>query len=126
MTDIFRTTPYFHIGADEVGMDPWKNCKDCQAFMAAQKLDDVNELYRHFIVRMNEIVKHHGKKTIVWEGFHKEGKTEIPPRCDGDGVESLYNIAPDLIAQGYSVINTSWKPLYVVNQRKWSPEYIYG
>ncbi|MCX6928551.1 MAG: family 20 glycosylhydrolase, partial [Verrucomicrobia bacterium] len=70
MTDIFRTTPYFHIGADDVGMDPLKTCKDCQACMAAQKLDDVKELYRYFIVRMNAIVKKHGKKTIVWEGFH--------------------------------------------------------
>ena len=78
MTGIFRSTPYFHIGADEVGMDPWKTCKDCQAFMTAHKLDDVKELYRYFIVRMNEIVKKHGKRTIVWEGFHKEGKTEIP------------------------------------------------
>jgi hexosaminidase len=126
MTDIFRTTPYFHIGADEVGMDPWKNCKYCQAFMAAHNLTDVNELYRHFIVRMNEIVKKHGKKTIVWEGFHKDGKTDIPRDVTVMVFESLYNIAPDVIAQGYSVINTSWKPLYVVNNRKWPPEYIYG
>lgn len=75
---------------------------------------------------MNEIVKKHGKKTIVWEGFHKDGKTEIPRDVTVMVFESLYNIAPDLIAQGYSVINTSWQPLYVVNQRNWSPEYIYG
>jgi hexosaminidase len=126
MTDIFRTTPYFHIGADEVGMDPWKACKDCQACMAAQKLDDVKELYRYFVVRVNEIVKKRGKKMIVWEGFHKDGKTEIPRDVTVMVFESLYNIAPDLIGQGYSVINTSWQPLYVVNQRNWSPEYIYG
>jgi hexosaminidase len=126
MTDIFRTTPYFHIGADEVGMDPWKKCKYCQAYMAAHNLDDVNELYRHFIVRMDEIVKKHGKKTIVWEGFHKDGKTEIPRDVTVMVFESLYNIAPDVVAQGYSVINTSWKPLYVVNNRNWTPEYIYG
>jgi hexosaminidase len=126
MTDIFRTTPYFHIGADEVGMEPWKKCKYCQAYMAEHHLEDVNELYRHFIVRMNEIVKKHGKKTLVWEGFHKEGKTEIPRDVTVMVFESLYNIAPDVVAQGYAVINTSWKPLYVVNNRKWPPEYIYG
>jgi len=126
MTDIFRTTPYFHIGADEVNMDPWKNCRHCQSYMARHELDDVDELYRHFIVRMNEIVKKHGKKTIVWEGFHKDGKTDIPRDVTVMVFESLYNIAPDLVAQGYSIINTSWQPLYVVNQRNWSPEYIYG
>lgn len=126
ITEIFRTTPYFHIGADEVGMEPWKNCKHCQAFMAAHDLENVNELYRYFVVRMDEIVKNHGKKMIVWEGFHKEGKTSIPRDVTVMVFESLYNIAPDLIAQGYSVINTSWQPLYVVNQRNWTPEYIYG
>ena len=126
MIDLFGTTPYFHIGADEVGMDPWKHCKYCQAYMAAHHLDDVNELYRHFIVRMDAVVKRHGKKMIVWEGFHKDGKTEIPRDVTVMVFESLYNIAPDLVAQGYTVINTSWKPLYVVNARNWSPEYIYG
>lgn len=126
MTDIFRTTPYFHIGADEVNMDPWKNCQHCQSYMARHTLDNVDELYRHFIVRMNEIVKKHGKKTIVWEGFHKEGKTDIPRDVTVMVFESLYNIAPDLLAQGYPVINASWQPLYVVNQRNWSPEHIYG
>ena len=126
ITDIFRTTSYFHIGADEVNMEPWKNCKHCQAFMASHKLDNVDELYRYFIVRMNEIVRKHGKSTIVWEGFHKDGKTEIPRNVTVMVFESLYNIAPDVLAQGYPVINTSWKPLYIVNQRNWSPEYIYN
>lgn len=126
MTDIFRTTPYFHIGADEVDVNHWKTCKDCQACMATHNLDNVKELYRYFIVRMNEIVKKHGKKTIVWEGFHKDGKTDIPRDITVMVFESLYNIAPDLIAQGYSVINTSWQPLYLTKSKNWSPDYIYG
>jgi hexosaminidase len=128
MTDIFRTTPYFHIGADEVNMAPWNNCKDCRAYMAANKIPDAMELYRHFIVRMNEIVKKHGKKMIVWEGFHKEGQTKIPLDVTVMVWESFYQIAPDLIEQGYPIINASWQPLYVVGggRRMWSPEHIYG
>ncbi len=126
MTDIFRTTPYFHIGADEVNMAPWNNCNDCRAYMAGNKIADAMELYRHFIVRMNEIVKKRGKKMIVWEGFHKEGKTKIPLDVTVMVFESLYQVAPDLLDQGYPVINTSWQPLYVVNGRNWPPEHIYG
>lgn len=126
MTDIFRTTPYFHIGADEVRMGSWEKCKDCQSYMARHHLERVGELYRHFIVRMNEIVKGHGKKMIVWEGFHKGEKPAIPRDVTVMVFESLYNIAPDLIEEGYPVINTSWQPLYVVNKRNWSPECIYG
>lgn len=145
MTDIFRTTPYFHIGADEVNMSQWNPCKDCQAYKAANKIPDADEgngltkaqiaqwhlegteLYRHFVVRMNEIVKKHGKKMIVWEGFRKEGRIKIPLDVTVMVFESYYQIAPDLLDQGYPVINTSWKPLYVVGTWKsWPPESIYG
>ncbi len=126
MAAIFRTSPYLHVGADEAKLEPWITCVDCQRYMSQHQLADVTELYRHFIVRMNDIVKKHGKKTIVWEGFHKEGKTDIPRDIAVMVFESKYNISPDLIAQGYPVINTSWQPLYVVGKRNWTPEYIYG
>jgi len=124
--DVFQTTPYFHIGCDEVNRRGWDNCSDCKAYMQKHKLDDSMELYRHFIVRMNEVVKKHGKKTIVWEGFHKEGKVDIPRDITVMIFECRYNMPADLIADGYPVINTAWQPLYVVNKRKWSPEKIYG
>jgi len=126
MAAIFRASEYLHVGADEAKIGPWNTCVDCQSYRAQHQLADSTELYRHFIVRMNEIVRKHGKKTIVWEGFHKEGKTDIPRDITVMVFESKYNIAPDLIAQGYPVINTSWQPLYVVGKRNWSPEYIYG
>jgi len=126
MLDIFRTTEYFHIGADEVEHNAWSKCEDCRRYMAKHQIPDVDELYRHFIVRMNEIVKKHERKTLVWEGFKKEGKTEIPRDITVMVFESMYNIAPDLIAQGYPVINTAWNPLYVVGNLNCSPEHIYG
>jgi hexosaminidase len=75
---------------------------------------------------MNEVVKKHGKKTIVWEGFHKEGKVVIPRDITVMIFECLYNLPADLISDGYPVINTAWQPIYVVGNRAWSPEYIYG
>lgn len=126
MSGIFQTTPYFHIGCDEVDIEGWNNCADCQAYQQKHGLDNAKELYRHFIVRMNEVVKKHGKKTIVWEGFHKEGKVDIPRDITVMIFECLYNLPPDLIRDGYSVINTSWQPIYVVDERAWTPEYIYG
>jgi hexosaminidase len=124
--DVFQSTPYFHIGCDEVERLGWEKCSDCKAYMQKHKLDNSMELYRHFIVRINELVKKHGKKTIVWEGFYKEGKVDIPRDITVMIFECLYNMPADLIADGYPVINTAWQPLYVVNKRKWSPEKIYG
>jgi hexosaminidase len=127
MCDVFRSSPYFHIGADEVNAEPWGKCKECREYMRAHNLDDCEELYRHFIVRMNEIVKRHKKQTLVWEGFAKQGKTEIPRDITVMAFESKYNLPPDLLAGGYPVINAAWQPLYVVGgHRMWSPETIYG
>ena len=125
MCSVFRSTPYFHIGGDEVNYAAWNNCKETKEYMAAKNLDNPMELYRHFLVRMNEIVKRHGKKTIVWEGFHKDGKTQIPRDIVVMAFECKYNLPPDLIADGYQVINTAWQPLYVTNSKAWSPEAIY-
>jgi hexosaminidase len=126
MCDVFRSTPYFHIGADEVDKGGWNNCADTKAYMAAHKIADTEELYRHFLVRMNEIVKKHGKKTIVWEGFAKGGKIEIPRDITVMAYEIRYYLPNELVKDGYNVINASWTPLYVVNSNCRPPEEIYA
>jgi hexosaminidase len=126
MCDVFKTTPYFHIGADEVDYDNWDYCPETNKFMAAHNIDDYIELYRYFIARMNDIVKKHGKKTIVWEGFHKEGKIQIPRDITVMVYECKFNLPQDLVADGYDVINAAWQPLYVTPGKSWEPEYIYN
>jgi hexosaminidase len=121
---VFTSTPYFHIGADEVGKAAWAKCKYCIEYRKQHGIEDDEELYRHFIVRMNDIVKKHGKRMIVWEGFKVAGKIQIPKDITVMEFESLYELPQNLVAAGYTLINTAWQPLYVVNQRNWSPEKI--
>ena len=136
MVEVFHTSPYFHIGADEANLDLYKNVPEIKRFMKKNNLGtDVNELYRYFIVRMNDIVKSHNKKMFLWEGFRKEGKIKIPKDVVVFEFETLYQLPGDLIEDGYTVVNTSWQPLYVVNggvknprarRAMWSPEKIYS
>jgi len=68
---------------------------------------------------------------IVWEGFRNRGTIQIPHDITVMVFECKYNLPQNLIAGGYQIINTSWKPLYVVQEtaekfRCWSPRYIYG
>ena len=129
IVEVFQTSPYFHIGADEVNYCHWDKCPETCAYMAEHGIENTHELYRYFLVRMNEIVKKHGKQTIVWEGFAKEGKIQIPRDVIVQVFECKYNFPKDLLADGYQIINTSWQPLYVVGDssaRTWSPECIYG
>jgi N-acetyl-beta-hexosaminidase len=126
VASVFRTTPYIHIGADEAALHALEDDPDVRRTIAQHSLGDVQELYRHFIVRMNEIVKKHGKRTLLWEGFHAEGRVDIPRDITVMAWETIYQLPQDLIAGGYRIINGSWKPLYVVNDKKWDVEYIYG
>jgi hexosaminidase len=122
--DIFRATPYYHIGGDEVDKSAWAACKNCVAYRKKHDIDSDEELYRHFVVRMNDIVKKHGKKMIVWEGFKVQGKIQLPKDVTVMAFESFYELPQNYTAAGYKVINTAWQPLYLVNDRAWSPEEI--
>jgi hexosaminidase len=124
--EVFKATPYFHIGADEVNKTAWASCKHCIDYRKRHDIENDEELYRHFIVRMNEIVKKHGKRTIVWEGFKVQGKIPVPKDITVMEFESLYELPQNYVAAGYSVINAAWQPLYVVNGTNWPPEKIFS
>jgi len=127
ITPIFKSSPYFHIGGDEARFTKVMDDPDVKSYIKENNLDnDVHELYRHFLVRINEAVKKQGKQTCNWEGFARKGKIKIPKDMIVFEFESLYHLPDELIEDGYTVVNTSWKPLYVVNEKKWEPETIYN
>ncbi len=126
LVQIFPDAPYIHIGGDEAIFEKVMDDPDVQSYMAARELgDDVHELYRHFLVRMNDIVRGQGKPMAVWEGFTREGTVEIPKNILVFEFETNRYLPQDLVEDGYTVVNTSWKPIYVVNQKKWEPKTIY-
>ena len=134
--EVFDTSPFFHIGGDEANLDLYKNVPEINSFMKKNNLGaDVHELFRYFLVRMNEIVKKHNKKMFLWEGFRREGKIEIPRDVVVFAFETMYHLPSHLIEDGFTVVNTSWTPLYLVNgglkqprarRAVWSPETIYS
>ena len=135
VAEVFYNSPFIHMGADEAKLDLYRNVKEVKSFMNKNKLgDDVHELYRYFIVRINEIVKKYDKQMLVWEGFRKEGKIQIPKDIIVFEFETLYNHPKNLIENGYTIVNTSWTPLYAVyggvknkmaQRAVWSPERIF-
>jgi len=123
MCAVFRRSPWFHLGADESERTSWPGCRHCRAAKAQHGLADDEELYRHFLLRMHRIVRAHGKKTMVWEGFGPGGRLRLPRDITVMVFESDYHTAPALLADGYTVINTSWRPLYVC-ERRWPTQTI--
>lgn len=126
LTEVFQASPYFHIGGDEALLTSVENDPFVKAYVKKHELgEDPHEIYRHFLVRMNEIVKKYGKQTCVWEGFTKEGAVQIPKDMLVFEFETNRYLPNELVADGYTLVNTSWKPLYVVNKKKWEPKTIY-
>ena len=114
MRELFPEAPYIHIGGDEANIKVWSSCKKCREYMNANGITGIYELYSEFVGRVARAVIDMGKTPIVWEGFPKEGVHHIPKETVVIAWETMYHMPYDLIKEGFKVINSSWKPLYVV------------
>ena len=126
MCEVFQSSPYFHIGGDEADLALAKQNADFQAAMKEHDAPGPQELYRRFLVQMNEIVKKNGKLMIVWEGFHRGGKVKIPTDITVMAYEIVFYKPQHLVEDGYKVINASWTPLYVLKKKHRPADEIYA
>jgi hexosaminidase len=104
MCAVFRSSPYFHIGGDEVSMGRVALHSGYKAFMERHQLKNDHELGKHFIVEVNEIVKKHGKKALKWEGLANEASTDIIVMA----WDKNNDTARHLIAKGFTTITCPW------------------
>ena len=122
--EMFPYSRYLHLGGDEAEIAAWDRCADCTRYMAERGIPNVHALYSHFTKEVTDLVLSLGRTPIVWEGFPKEGTEEISRDVVVIAWESYYHLAPDLIEEGFDIINASWQPLYVTPTVHWSVENI--
>lgn len=104
MCAIFRSSPYFHIGSDEVTSGRLSLHPGYKAFMAKHGLKDDDQLANHFIASACAIVKKHGKKAIKWEGLANNAtKDVIVMAWEGNS-----NVASEMVARGRTIITCPW------------------
>ncbi len=125
VAEFFSDSPYIHIGGDEADIRKWDECPVSVAYRESHGLKDVHELYGHYVARLCDMVIALGRTPVVWEGFAKECNHMISKKALVFAWESYYQLAPDLLAGGFDIVNVAWKPLYVVPRaKKWDPEEI--
>jgi len=108
MCDVFKSSPYFHMGSDECNWDlfeKWPNVVE------DRKINKRGTAQQHgwLINEINKVVKKRGKSLIVWEGFEGSDagvdKDVIVMEWDGRFFPPL-----DVAAAGYRMINVPWLP----------------
>jgi hexosaminidase len=58
---------FFHIGGDEVEETQWKSSAAIQAFAKQHQLGDSRALHAYFNLRLEQILKKHGKTMVGWD-----------------------------------------------------------
>ena len=108
--EIFKSSPYIHIGCDECNIEPLSRDANSKAFRDANGIKDGNDLFAWHIAKMNEIVKKHGKRTIAWQD------ASFNSRVPNDVIVMVWHIdgnngaTPDYIKQGRPAIQVTWTP----------------
>lgn len=126
VAEMFASSPYIHIGCDEVWLGEIHKSPQLKDALARQGLKNPHELFMRHIVRMNDMVKKLHKQTLVWEGFAGDGGSiKIPKDILVMAFENTYNPAPNLLQNGYTIVNTAWTPLYVLTTVRCTPEQIF-
>ncbi len=110
VADVFKSSPYIHIGCDECNIEPISRDANSKEFRATNGLKDGNDMFAWHIAKVNEIVKKHGKKTIVWQD------APLTSRVPNDVAIMLWHIdgnngaTMDYLKQGRPVIQVTWTP----------------
>jgi len=124
--DVFASTPYIHLGADEVGLGGLE--KTPEFAQAAAKLGNIHsahDLYCKFVADLCDIVKRRGKTPIVWEEAFNPGGAYPLPKEAVVMVWSLGRDPADITKAGYSVVNASWTPLYIVRDNRMTLDFLF-
>jgi hexosaminidase len=105
MCDVFKSSPYFHIGFDEVsGAGNVAATPQAAEFAKAKGLAGTGELLGYFARQVNEMVKKRGKKTIIWEGAANGASKDIIHMTWDSGART----AERLVAEGFTTITVPW------------------
>jgi hexosaminidase len=123
--DVFQSTPYIHLGADEVGLGGIEETQEYKDAQAKFGIKDAHELYCKFVVDLHSIVAKRGKQAIVWEeAWNADGTYPLPKEAIVMSWTHGRNPA-DIVKSGYQVINASWTPLYIVRADKRPLDFLF-
>jgi len=121
MCAVFHSTPYMHIGCDEVDWAWSQYNTDFQAaftqwgFNRVNPADNVYLVFSKFITLARGYAAEFGKQSIVWENGAVLGSPEVPAPTDVLVMPFDCYDPGEFPAAGLKLVNAAWSPLYLVN-----------
>jgi hypothetical protein len=111
MCEVFKSTPYFHIGGDEIELDRFKTAPHVAKYLKDHNMRGIDkggldDLLKQHVLRLNEFIKKNGKKTIYWGGY--QGPPQDPAMTDCI-VYSWYAGAREAQDAGFTTITVPWE-----------------
>jgi len=67
-------SPYIHVGGDEVNVNAWKASPEHREYMKKQGMKNAHQLQNMFMLRLEKILKSHGKTLMGWHEIMRGGK----------------------------------------------------
>lgn len=133
LCDIFPHADKIHIGGDEANIKKWLECPRCMEYARSIGIDTESGehktedlLYVNFVVKMAEAVFSTGRTPVVWEGFPEYMNDMIPRDMLVMSWENYFQLTPSLLNAGFTIINCSWNPMYIVTPEPvWPPKELY-
>ena len=132
MCAVFQSTPYFHLGCDEVDWAWSEYSTDFQAaftewgFNRSNPVDNVHLVFCKFITLARGYAAEFGKKSIVWENSAVTGEPEVPAPTDVLVMPFDCWNPVEFPDSGLQLVNAAWSPLYVVNDVRKTVATIYA
>jgi len=108
--DLFRSSPYLHIGGDEAEIDQLKQEPDYAQRLKQGDFESPWDLFLQCINDLGTSVRKRGKTPIVWEFYrnHLGHNIRLPEGSIIMAWEDASNGARLMLDNGYSVINVPW------------------
>ena len=123
--DVFQSTPYVHLGADEVGLGGLDKTPEYKEAQTKFGIKSVHDLYCKFISDLHQVVSNRGKQTIVWEEACNPGGAYPLPKDALVMIWSRGHNPNTVVKNGYAIVNATWTPLYLVRDNKKSLEFLF-
>ncbi|MGP3980052.1 family 20 glycosylhydrolase [Streptomyces sp. KR80] len=117
----FPRSPEFHVGADETpGQANLEECPELVDYAKKNGYANVADVNVRFIDYLDEIVRSHGKRTVIWNWWDVKvhpWKPNLSPTIDPNRdikVEVWWNSEQTYLDKGYEVAISPYRQLYVV------------